>query len=65
MAIKDLRILLLDRFLTEPIEELALDPNLYNHIYTSLTDQRRFKLDCEEVLKHATQALLIIRQKLG
>ena len=62
IAINDLRILLLDRFLTEPIEELTPDPNLYNH--TSLTDQRRFKLDCEEVLKHATQAWTIIRQKL-
>ena len=61
-VINDLRTLLLDRFLTKPIEELTPDPNLYNH--TSLTDQRRFKLDCEEVLKHATQAWTIIRQKL-
>ena len=57
----DLRILSLDRFLTEPIEALTPDPKLYDH--TSLTDQRKFKLDCEEVLKQATQAWSIIRQR--
>ena len=62
LVINDLRTLLLDRFLIKPIEELTPDPDLNNH--TSLTDQRRFKLDCEEVLKHATQAWTIIRQNL-
>ena len=57
----DLRLLSLDRFLTEPIESLTPDKKLYD--LDSLADQRKFKQDCEEVLKQATHAWTIIRQR--
>ena len=65
LVVNDLRILSLDRFLTEPIENITPSSKLYD--LTALADQRKFKQDCEEVLKQATQAWTIIRQrfKLG
>ena len=61
LVVNDLRLLSLDRFLTEPIEALTPDKKLYD--LTALADQRKFKLDCEEVLKQATQAWTLIRQR--
>ena len=61
LVINDLRLLSLDRFLTEPLENLTPDRKLYD--IALLADQRKFKNDCEEVLKQATQAWTIIRQR--
>ena len=61
IVINDLRVLSLDRFLTEPIENLTPDRKLYDH--DVLADQRKFKHDCEEVLRQATHAWTIIRQR--
>ena len=61
IVINDLRVLSLDRFLIEPIENLTPDRKLYDH--EVLADQRKFKHDCEEVLRQATHAWTIIRQR--